>query len=162
MTAFPPIETLVPHAGPMCLLDEVLSHEPTRTSCSVRAGDSSVLADPAGRIGSHVALEWMAQCIAVHGGLLARGAGTPPRPGLFLGSRRATLPGGRFDADARFEVDAQLLRGSGVGPHAFACTLRRLGEESAIGEATLNIMIYEDLDALTGETGTESRGPEWP
>ncbi len=158
MSAFPAIETLVPHAGPMCLLDEVIAHEPASTTCTVRAGDSAALADAEGRIGAHVALEWMAQCIAVHGGLLAQGHEAPPRPGLFLGSRRATLPGRAFEADERFEVDVRLLRGAGVGPHAFACTLRRLGDESAIAEATLNIMIYEDLEALTGDG---SGGPAW-
>ena len=158
MTRFPEIGALVPHAGPMRLLHEVVHHDDEETRCRVRAEDSAVLADRRGRIGSHVALEWMAQCVAVRGGLIAAAEGASPRPGLFLGARRARLPGGVFVPGERFEVSASLVRGRGVGAHAFACTLRREGEEDPIGDAAVQVMIYESLDALRADASGAGGG----
>lgn len=148
--SFPDLEELLPHAGPMCLLDRVLRHEEHETICAVRPADSAVLALPDGRIPSTVALEWMAQCIAVHGGLRAREEGESPQPGLFLGARRATLPAGPFEADRELVVTARWVHGRGLGAHAFACTLRIADNDGhpLLAGGTLNVMIVEDLSAL--------------
>ncbi len=147
--SFPPIAELVPHAGPMALLTRVLEHSPEQTRCLVAASQSRLFAESDGRIAPHVALEWMAQCIAVHGGLIARAAAEPGRPGLFLGSRKASLPTEPFSVTDEFEVTARLARGRGVGPHAFHCTLQAAGGTDILGEGTLNVMIYENMEALT-------------
>ncbi len=150
--SWPPVNQLVPHRGPMCLLDRIVRHDAEQTVCALRVGDSQLFADAEGQVPGYVCLEWMAQCIAVRGGLLAREAGLPPRPGLFLGSRRATLPPGSFGPEQGLEVDARLLRGRGVGAHAFACTLREPGAAVPLAEGTLNVMIFESLEALTAPT----------
>ncbi len=150
--SFPAIEELVPHAGPMCLLDRVLRHDEEETACAVRPEASGALALGDGRLPASVALEWMAQCIAVDGGLRARAHGVPPRPGLFLGARRASLPGDAFDPDGELVVVARRVRGSGRGAHAFACRLEAPGA-GALAEGTLQVMIAEDLASLSGGSG---------
>ncbi len=159
--SFPDLALLLPHAGPMCLLDRVLRHDEEETACAVRPAASAVLDPPDGRIPATAALEWMAQCIAVHGGLCSREEGEPPRPGLLLGARRATLPRGPIETERELVVTARWVHGRGVGAHAFACSLRTM--EAAVGEderppladGTLNVMIVEDL----AEWASRGAGP---
>jgi predicted hotdog family 3-hydroxylacyl-ACP dehydratase len=83
------IAALIPHAGRMCLLHEVLAWNNEHIHCRalshadannpLRSGDE--LLAPAG-------IEYAAQAMAVHGGLLAREAGATAAPG-FLASARA-------------------------------------------------------------------------
>ena len=74
--------SLIPHEGDMCLLDGVLSWDETEILCTARSH-----LDPAnplrhkGRFPAVSLLEYGAQAMAVHGGLLARA------------EHRRTLPG---------------------------------------------------------------------
>ena len=92
------IEALVPHAGTMCLWDEVVSWD----------GDRIVLhadnhRDPAhplrsgGRLRALHLCEYGAQAMAVHGGLRARAGGGVPRPGLLVALRGVVLHVDRID-----------------------------------------------------------------
>src|SRR5579859_2612108 len=61
----------VPHQGRMCLLDAILSWNPTLIECSAgshRAPDHPLRAH--GRLGSASLIEYAAQAMAVHGALL--------------------------------------------------------------------------------------------
>ena len=77
----PSIDTLLPHAGRMRLVDRVVSYDEQRIVCesdSHRAADHPLAA--AGTLSIVVGLEYGAQAMAIHGGLLA--ASVPPqRPG---------------------------------------------------------------------------------
>ena len=92
------IEALVPHAGTMCLWDEVVSWD----------GDRIVLhadnhRDPAhplrsgGRLRALHLCEYGAQAMAVHGGLRARAGGGVARPGLLVALRGVVLHVDRID-----------------------------------------------------------------
>lgn len=152
--SFPPIASLVPQSGPMCLLDRVLEHEPHRTVCAVDPARSTVLARPDGRVPAFVGLEYMAQCIAVHGGLLARARGEAPRPGLFLGARRVSFAVEAFRGDRPLRVEVCHHRGE-RGLVAFDCELREAAGQSPPGEpplvgGRLNVYLVEswkELDA---------------
>ncbi len=88
MTAEQALTALVPHAGSMCLLDEVTSWNETRVSCrsaSHRRPDHPLRRD--GFLPSIHLLEYAAQATAVHGGLLA-GAGGSPAPAKYLAAAR--------------------------------------------------------------------------
>lgn len=67
------IANLVPHAGPMCLLEEVVAWDECRAHCRTarywRAGHPLARA---GRLSAVLCIEYAAQAAAVHGGLLAR------------------------------------------------------------------------------------------
>ncbi|GGP21732.1 ApeP family dehydratase [Silvimonas iriomotensis] len=88
MTAFElPVSELVPHDGPMCLLDAVVAVAPdTLTAQVVPRGDG--LFDEDGTVGAWVGLEYMAQTMAALAGWERRKTGQPPRVGLMLGTRR--------------------------------------------------------------------------
>ena len=69
------IEQHIPHKGPMCLLDEVLSSDATRIRC--RSASHRRAANPLrlhGRLGAACGIEYAAQAMAVHGALMAASA----------------------------------------------------------------------------------------
>lgn len=73
-----PIETLLPHAGQMLLVEQVISYDSSRIVCSThthRAPDHPMAVD--GLLASACGLEYGAQTIAIHGALTASHAAKP-------------------------------------------------------------------------------------
>ena len=83
---------LIPHAGDMCLLDRVDQWGQTTISCS---SNSHLLAhNPLlnnNKLAAVHAVEYAAQSMAVHGGLLAREQGMPPAQGFIAALREIKL-----------------------------------------------------------------------
>jgi predicted hotdog family 3-hydroxylacyl-ACP dehydratase len=148
-STFPAISALMPHSGPMSLLDQVLEHSRERTICSVDPAGSRLFADPDGRVPVWLGLEYMAQCIAAHGGLAARSLGEPPRPGLFLGTRRAEFGTAYFERDEILHVTAVHHRGE-VGLVAFDCEVRAAAGDAPLVKGRMNVYIVDDWNALEG------------
>jgi len=148
-STFPVISALVPHSGPMSLLDQVLEHSRERTICSVDPAGSRLFAEADGRVPVWLGLEYMAQCIAVHGGLAARSLAEPPRPGLFLGTRRAEFETAFFELDQGLHVTALHHRGE-VGLVAFDCEVRAAVGGGPLVKGRMNVYIVEDWKALEG------------
>ena len=92
MTAEPRIETLVPHAGRMCLLERIVSWDDTQVTLA-----TTTHRDPAnplardGRLRAIHLCEYGAQAMAVHGGLVASARGERARPGLLVTLRDVAL-----------------------------------------------------------------------
>lgn len=88
----------IPHAGAMCLLDEVLAWD--EASIHARTGSHRAPDNPLRSGGMLRALnlcEYGAQAMAVHGGLLARTHGARARPGLLVALRDVELFVARID-----------------------------------------------------------------
>jgi predicted hotdog family 3-hydroxylacyl-ACP dehydratase len=147
-----PIEEVVPHAGTMLLVGPVLEHHPEYTRCRVEVARSALFAREGGRVPAFVALEWMAQCVAAHGGLVARALGLPARPGLFLGTRGVRLSADDFAADDVYEVCARHLRGE-LGLVSFACRLERPGDAEPLAEGNLSVYVVERIEDLLPRAG---------
>lgn len=91
-------EHLIPHAGTMCLLDEVVDWDTTRLharSASHRRADNPLRAD--GALHAVNLCEYAGQAMAVHGALLAREAGGGARPGYLVALRQVQLEVDRID-----------------------------------------------------------------
>jgi predicted hotdog family 3-hydroxylacyl-ACP dehydratase len=146
------IEDVVPHAGAMLLVGPVLDHRPEFTRCRVEVSRSALFAREDGRVPAWVALEWMAQCVAAHGGLVARALGLPVRPGLFLGTRGVRLRADDFATAEVFEVCARHLRGE-LGLVSFACRVERPGEAEALAEGNLSVYVVERIEDLLRKGG---------
>lgn len=89
---------LIPHAGAMCLLDGVDFWDDEHIRCHSRshlAPDHPLRED--GVLAAVHALEYGAQAMAVHGGLLARRRADPVRPGVLAGLRDVRLHAERLD-----------------------------------------------------------------
>src|SRR5262249_41560180 len=113
VNALPEVAELLPHAGPMRLLERVEQHDGARTCCRVWPAASALFLAADGRVPSWVALEWMAQCAAAHGGLAARARGEAPRAGVLVGSRRICFRCDAFAPDTPLRVSARLAAGHG-------------------------------------------------
>jgi predicted hotdog family 3-hydroxylacyl-ACP dehydratase len=86
------IRTLIPHAGSMCLLDEVLACDDQSITClSNTHHDTANPLRRDGRLSAVHAFEYGAQAIAVHGGLCARAAGETAGPGYLAALRDGHL-----------------------------------------------------------------------
>ena len=140
MSDWPAIAELLPHAGPMRLLDRVAAHSALETSCELDAAGSALLADDDGTVPSWVALEWMAQCAAAHGALLARAAGAPALQGMLVGARRVTLARASFSPEVRLRVSARPTGRAGELV-TFECELRASPRDEPLASASISVVV---------------------
>lgn len=138
---FPPLAEVLPQAGPMRLLDRILEHDGSQTRCLVDPSRSALFFDAGRRVPAWVAIEYMAQCTAAHGGLLARARGEGPRPGLFVGSRRLRFRCDAFDPAQPLEVSARHAAGRGARM-AFDCAVLPCGVADPLVEGRINIVLW--------------------
>jgi predicted hotdog family 3-hydroxylacyl-ACP dehydratase len=107
------IGQLIPHAGTMCLLDGVLEWNATSIRClatghrdagnPLRSGD---------RLPVLCGIEYAAQAMAVHGGLVGATSGQRPRAGYLASVRNVVCAVDRLDSlDGPLIVNAESLMG---------------------------------------------------
>jgi predicted hotdog family 3-hydroxylacyl-ACP dehydratase len=92
------IAALIPHRGSMCLLDGLLGWDAVQIQCRAsghRAPDHP-LRTTHGLL-ALAAIEYAAQAMALHGGLLAQAAGGRATPGFLASARAVTLHRLRLD-----------------------------------------------------------------
>ncbi len=109
------IEHRIPHKGSMCLLERVLEWSPA--GLHAQAVGHVAPGHPLrvnGRLDAVHGIEYAAQAMAVHGGLLAEAAGsdTPPRQGYLTSVRGVQLAVARLD-DLPGIIDVWVERISG-------------------------------------------------
>jgi len=132
------IAARIPHSGPMCLLDALLSWTADEIVC--RSGDPADPAHPL-RLGDALpaacALEYASQAMALHGALCAPAAGGPT-PGFLASARGVRLHVCRLDdAPGALRVHARRLAGD-AGQAMYAFELRDAGDRAlASGRATV-------------------------
>ena len=105
------IAVLIPHQGAMSLLDRVLSWD--ESNLVAESMTHRATAHPLRRNGCLRAVhlcEYGAQAAALHGGLVARAAGTVAEPGYLVSLRDVTLNCSRIDDLAgELRIGAELL-----------------------------------------------------
>ena len=136
--AFPEIAELIPHARRMLLLDRVLEHGPEHTVCTANVACSELFRDAEGCVPAWVGIEYLAQCMAVYGSLVARAAGRPPRLGPFIGGRRVKLRVDRFQPGQLLWVTVRHLRGD-RGLVAFEGLIQDGADGARLVEGRLNV-----------------------
>jgi len=83
---------LIPHAGSMCLLDDVLQWDDEQIICQARSHqlpDNPLRCEQG--LSAIQGIEYGAQAMAVHGGLLAQRDGAPISPGVLVAAREITV-----------------------------------------------------------------------
>ena len=147
--ALPPILELVPHAGPMSLLDRLIAVEGERLSAEVVVPADGLFSH-AGGVGAWVGIEYMAQAVAAWAGWQSRQMGEAPRIGLLLGTRRYRCEVARFPAGQRLRVDIERGYQADNGLGQFDCRIGADGKELA--SALLTVFGPKDPSAfLNGE-----------
>lgn len=135
MTDLPRICELVPHAGPMLLLDRVLEVGDDYLVSEVVVRKDGLF-DEAGRVAAFLGLEYMAQTISAFSGWQARQQGERVKVGYLLGTRRFTTNVGDFACGDVLRVTARRVVQDSVGMAAFDCMVEG---ELAMQSATLSV-----------------------
>ncbi len=132
------LAALIPHKGTMCLLDEVVHWDRQCIECvsfSHRREDNPLRYE--GRIDAVHAVEYGAQAMAVHGGLLAREQGRSLKPGYIAALRDINISRSRLDSIAEpLQVSARQLMAAG-GNLVYRFEVRAGEELVASGRVTV-------------------------
>ncbi len=152
-SSFPPIIDLLPHRPPMILIDHVVHHEVKKTVCGVTIGPHSLFQDQLGRVPNWIGIEYMAQSVAAHAGLLAHAHGVPIRVGFLLGTRRTICYQSRFEQGQALLIQVEPRHG-GEPVAIFACTIRDRESGTLCMEGTLNV--HETQQVSSSSTGLEN------
>ena len=149
----------IPHSGSMCLLDRLESWDATAIRCTT---SSHALADNPLRTASGLLapnlIEYAAQAMALHGGLLAP-EGAEPSAGFLASARNVRLSVARFDdVPGALQVHAQRLSGDARQVlYEFAV---RDAEGTALAEGRAVVVLntpLADAAATTLATGAVAR-----
>jgi predicted hotdog family 3-hydroxylacyl-ACP dehydratase len=135
------ISELIPHAGKMCLLDEVVSWSDDTISC--RSGQHRTPDNPlrqGGRLGALAGIEFAAQAMAAHG-RLAEMIRQRPRAGFIASLREIVCRRERLDQiEGDLIITATKLMGDDAQVmYAFAIACQ--GEEILTGRATVILQV---------------------
>ena len=134
----PPIRDLLPHSGPMVLLDQVLAVDAESLSAGVELRNHSMFCVD-GLVGAWVGLEYMAQAIGAYAGYHARRRGEPVRIGYLLGTRSYDSNQPHFAVGSRLKIHIKRLWQSDQGLASFDC---RIEDDSGL-LASANLTVYQ-------------------
>lgn len=147
--AFPPITELVPHQGPMVLLDRLVAETDAGVTAEVVVrADRHFMRDEGWP--AFVGLELMAQAMAAWSGLRARRVGQPPKLGFLAGTRTYDCLVPFFPVGARLEVQVALEFDASNGLAVFDCSIRQDGALAAT--AKVNSFEPADISAFLERT----------
>lgn len=145
-----PALLVVPHTGRLSLLRNVVSHSGEETVCDVLIEANSLFLRD-GAVRSWVALEYMAQAVAAHAGMVARHAGEKPKIGFLLGTRRMEMKIPHFALGDLLHIRVKHLWGDG-DLFSFHCEVALAGTKDPVVSAELNVFRPPDVeDFFRGE-----------
>ncbi len=145
MSDFPPIAFVVPHQGPMVLLDRIVDWAPGKIECALRVQEGARFVED-GRLEAPFTIEHMAQAVAACLGYEAYIGGLGVRVGMIVACREFTAYRAAAAVGEELRVDAERERGNDTLSH-FRCAVRR-GEDS-FAMATLTLFHGETLAEQT-------------
>ncbi len=132
----PDIRSLVPHAGPMVLLDRVISVDEDSLLAEVRIRSDSLFCNTDG-VGAWVGIEYMAQAIGAWAGYIAQLRGEPVKLGFLLGTRRYDCSRPIFVSGSVLRVHIQRVFQDENGLGSFECYID--DEEGRIATAAVSV-----------------------
>ena len=120
------VESLIPHSGESVLLDRVIEHDGDSTISSIIVGSRSWLIRGDGSVAPWLAVEYMAQSIAVHEGIVALTNGRERPLGFLVSVVELDLRSTTLRLGERLEVRTTRVRGRpGLGVLSHSCTVNR-------------------------------------
>lgn len=135
------VRSLVPQAGPMVLLDRVISADEESACAEVTIRSNSMFSNGAG-VGAWVGIEYMAQAIGAYAGYNARLRGEPVKMGFLLGSRRYECSRPIFAVGTVLRIYVRRVLQSENGLGSFECRIDNEDEPLA----TANLTVYQPAD----------------
>jgi predicted hotdog family 3-hydroxylacyl-ACP dehydratase len=138
------IASVLPHVGPMLLLDELHDHGPEHVTCGVTIRAETMFCDGIHGVPAWVGLEYMAQACCAFSGIEDVLAGGKPGIALLLGSRSYKSETEWFPLGAVLHIRADLQLRDDSDFVAFACTIREADRVLARGD----VKAYRPRDVL--------------
>jgi predicted hotdog family 3-hydroxylacyl-ACP dehydratase len=147
------VDDLVPHRGPMSLLDRIddYGEDWLRATVEIRPGGLFATADG---VPAWVGIEYMAQAAAAFGGIEQVQLGLPPSIGLLIGARYYRSMVQVFPLGVRLDVLAKIALRDADDFAAYDCSLSAAGQPLA--ECILKAYRPRDLAPLLA--GGTARG----
>jgi predicted hotdog family 3-hydroxylacyl-ACP dehydratase len=139
----PDVRSLLPHAGPMVLLDRVIAVDEDSLLAEVRIRADSLFCSGGG-VGAWVGIEYMAQAIGAWAGYTAQLRGEPVRLGFLLGTRRYECRHPIFLLGSVLRVHVQCLFQNENGLGSFECSIDN--EEGRVATATVTVFQPTNVD----------------
>ena len=149
-----PLAELLPHAGDMILIDQVLAfdQEQIHTRLTVRAGGLFNRED--GSLPAWVGVELMAQSVAAYAGCRARVQGDPVELGFLLGTRKFECNVEHFPLGAQLHIHALRSLEDDNGMGVFECHLTGPGIRAS---ARLNVFRPPQAENYLVQASQETR-----
>jgi predicted hotdog family 3-hydroxylacyl-ACP dehydratase len=142
MTDLPDIRALVPHSGPMVLLDRVIAIDEESVRAEVRIRKDSLFYRDGG-VGAWIGLEYIVQAIAAYAGYHAAARGEAVKIGFLLGTRGYECVRPMFALGSVVQVRAKRVFQNEDGLASFDCSLD--DESGRLGGAS--VTVYQPADA---------------
>lgn len=128
------ITELLPHSGNMVFLDRVVNFDSDSMTTEVTVRSNGLFGDER-KIPAWLGIEYMAQSVAAHGGMMCKISGKPINPGFLLGTRRYQCNIDAFDVGSLLTVKVKkLIQDQGLG--VFEC---RISGDGVSISANLNV-----------------------
>lgn len=148
---FPSIAELIPHAGPMVLLDRVRSHTSEQTVCerTIRADD--IFLNHAQRhVPVWIGIEYMAQCVAAHARLLMRDLdpAAAPQRGFLVGTRQIHFHTAGFPIGQCIQIGAKPVTGV-LSFLAFNCEIRATASHELLVAGQIHLFVDRNTNLAT-------------
>ena len=144
--SFPNIERLIPHRGPMRLIDRIVAAEEDAVTAETRIDHSCAFATADRRIPSYVGLEMMAQTISAYDGLRRFKRDLPPSVGFLLSCRSYFAREPYLAAGTVLTITGRMVLNDG-DMASFDCIIRDENPGN-FAEASLNVYNPADPEAF--------------
>lgn len=131
------IRSLLPHAGPMVLLDRLVAADEESVTAEVVIRPDTLFCRADG-VGAWVGIEYMAQAIGAYAGYRARLRGEPIRLGFILGTRRYESNWPVFEIGSTLNVAVKRLLEGESGLASFECEIVD-SERGLAAKAVVNV-----------------------
>ena len=148
-----PLAELIPHAGDMILIDQVLSFDEEQIHTRATVTPGGLFNRPDGSLPAWVGIELMAQSVAAYAGCHARRKGEPVALGFLLGTRKFECNVEHFPAGAELSIHGLRSLEDDNGMGVFECHLRGDGFHAS---ARLNVFRPPQAAAYLDESKDET------
>ena len=145
-----PIESLLPHARPMILLDRAVERQADGLVAELEIRPGLPFYRDGQGIAAHIALEWMAQSCGAHVGATAVDRGEAVRVGFLLGTRNFESAVDWFVPGQVVRVAVRLVYHEGETA-VFDCAVEYAGTHLA--QAQLTVYQPADMAAMLASQG---------
>lgn len=136
---------LIPHRGESILLDQVIEHDGASTTVGIVVGSQPWLRCEDGSVAPWLGIEYMAQGVAAHEGILARNDGKSPPLGFLVSVVAWKLFDSKLQCGEKLEVKTTRVRGrTALGALSHESELYRKGaggEREVVATGRLSISI---------------------